>query len=64
MLASDFSVILQGESNSTRFEYLIKELSVKGGVVILLDEYDKPILNNATNPQAKMILNTLKDFYS
>ena len=28
MLASDFSVILQGESNSTRFEYLIKELSV------------------------------------
>lgn len=64
MLAADFSIVLQGESNSTRFEFLIRQLSQKGGVVILLDEYDKPILNNALKPNSKAILDTLKDFYS
>lgn len=64
MLAADFSIVLQGESNATRFEFLIRELSQKGGVVILLDEYDKPILNNALKPHSKAILDTLKDFYS
>ena len=33
-------------------------------MVILIDEYDKPILNNVTNPEADAILGVLKGFYS
>ena len=46
------------------FREIITELSKKQQVVILLDEYDKPILNNITNPECRKILSTLKSFYS
>ena len=49
---------------ATRFESLISALSKRGKVVILIDEYDKPILNNVTNPEADAILGVLKGFYS
>lgn len=63
-LAQSSGVILQGESNSMRFQSLIKALSMQGQVVILVDEYDKPILNNISNPAAREILSVLKGFYS
>ena len=46
------------------FREIITELSKKQAVVILLDEYDKPILNNIGKPECKQILAILKSFYS
>ena len=46
------------------FREIITELSRKQAIVILLDEYDKPILNNIGKPECKQILAILKSFYS
>ncbi len=46
------------------FREIITELSKKNEIVILLDEYDKPILNNIGKPECKQILADLKAFYS
>lgn len=63
-VAAEHNVTLRGQSYATRFESLISALSKRGKVVILIDEYDKPILNNVTNPEADAILGVLKGFYS
>ncbi len=55
---SDTSVI------ALAFEELIRKVAGNGDVVILVDEYDKPILNNLETPEADAILNELKGFYS
>ena len=46
------------------FRELITKMSKEKPVVILLDEYDKPILNNIGKPYAPEILERLKVFYS
>ena len=47
------------------FRYLVRQLSQRGRVVILIDEYDKPILDNIDNPKkAENIRNFLRSFYS
>ena len=47
------------------FVMLIKKLSAKGKVVILIDEYDKPMIDFVENPEiAKQNRNILKNFYS
>ena len=46
------------------FREIITGLSKKQQIVILLDEYDKPILNNISSPECKQILSVLKAFYS
>ena len=46
------------------FREIITALSKNQQIVILLDEYDKPILNNISSPECKQILTTLKAFYS
>ena len=46
------------------FREIITELSKKNEIVILVDEYDKPILNNIGKPECKQILADLKAFYS
>ena len=49
----------------TQFSDLIYKLSAKGRVVILIDEYDKPIIDNLTNvEEAKKIRDVLKGFYT
>ncbi len=55
---------LEGESVSSAFRMLIGRLSVSQPVVILIDEYDKPILNNVTSEAVGDILSVLKGFYS
>ncbi len=55
---------LRGKDLSTNFQFLIEDLAKDAPVVILVDEYDKPILSNITNPNAREILNVLKGFYS
>ena len=46
------------------FENLVNTVAGDGKVVILVDEYDKPILGNLGTPEADAILDILKGFYS
>ena len=58
-------ITLKETSSDTMFHELIKTLHDKAGdVVILLDEYDKPILNNISNKNVSEFLAALKVFYS
>ena len=59
------NVTLQSTSSDTMFHELIKALHDRdGNVVVLLDEYDKPILNNITHKDRMEFLGALKTFYS
>ena len=63
--ASINNVALQVSSSDTMFHSLIKTLHDRDGdVVILLDEYDKPVLNNITCDNRSDFLGALKTFYS
>ena len=59
---------LRGHGLGKQFEYLIKDAALSSAmkkVVVLVDEYDKPILGNIANlPQCQRILKVLKGFYS
>ena len=58
-------VTLKARASDTMFHELIKTLHDKGGdVVLLLDEYDKPILNNISKENRSEFLDALKVFYS
>ena len=58
-------VTLQERTANAMFHELVMTLHAKGGdVVILLDEYDKPILNNISKPDCRDFLEALKAFYS
>ncbi|MBR6371876.1 MAG: AAA family ATPase [Victivallales bacterium] len=58
-------VTLKERTANAMFHELISALhDAKGDVVILLDEYDKPILNNITRPDCQDFLSALKVFYS
>ncbi len=57
--------ISRAPSIQTMFKTLIEQLSSKNKVVVLIDEYDYPILKNITNPeQAKQCGKILRDFFS
>ena len=62
--AEDHHVTVSGDVPEQLFRQLIRSLVGRGPVVILLDEYDKPILNNIGNSDCKQILADLKAFYS
>ncbi|MBO4490112.1 MAG: AAA family ATPase [Lentisphaeria bacterium] len=62
--ATSFGLQLRGELLTTRFENLLEDIAKQGPLVLFVDEYDKPILNNITSPQAKEMLQVLKGFYS
>ena len=62
--ATSFGLQLRGELLTTRFENLLEDIAKQGPLVLFVDEYDKPILNNITSPQSKEILQVLKGFYS
>ena len=64
LLAEEYNMQLRGQSNATRFEFLIEDIAKENPVVILLDEYDKPILNTLTTPEATACRDVLKGFYS
>ncbi|MBP5641291.1 MAG: AAA family ATPase [Victivallales bacterium] len=58
-------VTLKEHTANAMFHELISTLhDTKGDVVILLDEYDKPILNNISKPDCHDFLAALKVFYS
>lgn len=52
---------------SSRFAYLLEKLHAQAGqrVVVLVDEYDKPMLDNITEPEvARQMRDGLRDLYS
>ncbi|MEM7129015.1 MAG: AAA family ATPase [Chloroflexota bacterium] len=63
-IARENRLDLFGFNYATRFQDLIRQLSTQAPVVILIDEYDKPILDNITDTQkAKDIQDLLRGFY-
>jgi Predicted AAA-ATPase/PD-(D/E)XK nuclease superfamily len=66
--AKNFGITLTNTSHKAQFEELIKEVyAQKGDIVILIDEYDKPIidyLEKEKMEQAKANRDILKTFYS
>ena len=64
--AQEFGVEINEVSLGKRFETLIKNISQKGKpVVILIDEYDKPIIDFLVElEQAKINRKILRDFFS
>ena len=63
-VARKYDLQLAGENPQVQFRELIEKLAQKEKVVLLIDEYDKPILNNISKPWSKEILDALKGFYS
>ena len=68
--AAEHGVELTAPTPQECFIELVKKLAKKGRkqdtdgrVVVLVDEYDKPILSNVTNPNVSEILKLLKGFY-
>ncbi len=64
-LAFTYQLTLRGFNYQTKFQNLIQQLAQTNQVVILIDEYDKPIIDNIENiEEAKRIRETLKAFYA
>ena len=57
-------VDIQRSQLASSFSELIEKVAGESQSAILLDEYDKPILGNITNPDVTAIRDTLADFYS
>lgn len=63
-IATQVGVTLAGNYRR-QFQMLIQQLAEKGKVVILIDEYDKPIIDHLQNlEEAKRIREVLKGFYT
>ncbi len=58
------NVTLTENSPDNMFREIIGKLSQQQNVVILLDEYDKPILNNIGKAETSDVLTCMKSFYS
>ena len=63
--AKQLNISLTQKSASGRFQELVNNLSERDGkVVILVDEYDKPLLSHLEKPSAPEIQRVLKEFYA
>ncbi len=62
--AREHNIQLTQNHFSTRFRELIDNLSKQAPVVILIDEYDKPLLGHLGKDTAREIQDVLKSFYS
>jgi hypothetical protein len=64
-IAHHNNVKLEMDTYYEKFEELISKLSEKGRVVILIDEYDKPLIDNIDNSEIAIeFREILKGFYS
>ena len=64
-IAGEYDISLEKPSFSSKFKELIQKLSKNKKVVILIDEYDKPIIDYIDDiPQAEENRKILKSFYS
>ena len=62
--ADSLGVVPRGDDAQTQLGNLILDASKTAPAVILVDEYDKPILDNIGQPEEQAILRHLKGFYS
>jgi hypothetical protein len=62
--AASLNISLSAENAPERFRELILAASAKERVVILIDEYDKPILDNISKPAVQEARGVLESFYS
>ncbi|MCJ8269250.1 MAG: AAA family ATPase, partial [Psychrosphaera sp.] len=64
--AEQFEIVLSRTTFAQRFDELVTKLHHKTGqkVVLLVDEYDKPILNNLNKPVLTEIKQVLSAFYA
>ena len=63
-IAAQYGISLAEGSYQRQFRWLIQQLAKQGKVVILIDEYDKPILDNIDRlDEAKKIRDVLRNFY-
>ena len=63
-VASEYDITLTREYASDAFIELIKKLYKRNGsVVVLIDEYDKPILGNLENENIESLQRLMKGFY-
>jgi len=63
-LAADQDLKLSRSGSAGRFTELVSALGRRDKVVILIDEYDKPLIDNLDNPKLKDIRSVLEGFYS
>jgi hypothetical protein len=64
-IARQYGIELPAGDYQKQFGDLIVQLATRNQVVILIDEYDKPLLDNINNPEeAYRIRETLKGFYT
>jgi hypothetical protein len=61
-----YDIDLEVDSYEQRFDELVTKLQAKSGraVVLLIDEYDKPILDNLLNDTLSQIKSVLNGFYT
>ncbi len=63
--AAKYAVVLTGNTYDQMFRELVEKLFERGSVVVLIDEYDKPIIDYLEDvPQAVENRDILKNFYS
>jgi hypothetical protein len=62
--AREYKLKLTAPTASSRFSELIRMLKDQGKVVILIDEYDKPILDNIIGKNVQSIREVMESFYS
>ncbi len=62
--AAEHGIALAQSAPQERLVELMQTLAKTAQVVVLVDEYDKPILSNIATPQASELLRELKGFYS
>ena len=60
----EYGLILKEEQVSMRFAELIRKLAATDRVVVLIDEYDKPILDNINSDNLSAIKRMLEGFYT
>lgn len=64
-IAANYGVSLKASTNAEKFQELIQNLSKDKKIAILIDEYDKPIINNVENPEKAIeSREILKNLYS
>ncbi len=64
-IAADHEVVLGAGDYQKKLRDLMRALADRAGVVILIDEYDKPIIDNIDHPAAAAeIREVLKSFYA
>ena len=64
-MANEIGITLPQTRVFRQFRLLIRKMAANGKVVILVDEYDKPIIDNITNvKEAQRIRDVLKGFYT